>query len=173
MQDALQGVIGDRAGLQILDLGCGSGLAGLSIKPRAAQLVGVDLAPEMIELARARNIYDRLEVAEITAWLDQGETPFDLIMSCDCLIYFGDLSEITRAAARRLKPGGVFAMSMERGDRAPFHLADTGRYTHHPDHVREVAAKAGLTVARMDEAFLRLEYGVDVMGLFAVLAKPG
>lgn len=172
MQDALQGVIGDRAGLQILDLGCGSGLAGLSIKPRAAHLVGVDLAPEMIELARARNIYDRLEVAEITAWLDQGETPFDLIMSCDCLIYFGDLSEITRAAARRLKPGGVFAMSMERGDRAPFHLADTGRYTHHPDHVREVAAKAGLTVARMDEAFLRLEYGVDVIGLFAVLAKP-
>ena len=43
------------------------------IKPRAAELVGVDLSPEMIELARARNIYDRLEVAEITAWLDQGD----------------------------------------------------------------------------------------------------
>jgi predicted TPR repeat methyltransferase len=142
------------------------------VKGRAAQLTGVDLSPEMIELARARNIYDRLEVGEITAWLDQGETPFDLIMSCDCLIYFGDLSRIVAAAARRLGPGGLFAMSMERGNRPPFHLTDTGRYTHHPDHVREAAAKAGLEVARMDEAFLRMEYGEEVMGLFAVLVKP-
>ena len=79
-----------------------------------------------------------------------GRRPFDLIISCDCLIYFGDLSPIVAAAARRLKPGGVFAMSMERGNRYPFHLTDTGRYTHHPDHVREAAAKAGLAVAQIE-----------------------
>jgi predicted TPR repeat methyltransferase len=169
MQDAIKAVMGDRTGLTILDLGCGSGLAGMSVKARAAELVGVDLSPEMIALAGARNIYDKLEVAEITAWLDQGQTLFDLIISCDCLIYFGDLSRIVSAAARRLKQGGIFAMSMERGDRPPFHLTDTGRYTHHPDHVREVAAKAGLTVARMDESFLRMEYGEEVMGLYAVV----
>ena len=172
MQDALKPVIGDRAGLAILDLGCGSGLAGMSVRERAAELIGVDLSPEMIELARARNIYDRLEVAEITAWLDQGQSLFDLIISCDCLIYFGDLGRIAQSAARRLKPGGFFAMSMERGDRHPFHLTDTGRYTHHPDHVREAAAKSGLAVAQMDESFLRMEYGEEVMGLYAVLGKP-
>ena len=172
MQDALKPVIGDRAGLTILDLGCGSGLAGVSVRERAAELIGVDLSPEMIELARARGIYDRLELAEITAWLDQGQSLFDLIISCDCLIYFGDLGRIAQSAARRLKPGGFFAMSMERGDRHPFHLTDTGRYTHHPDHVREAAAKAGLAVAQMDESFLRMEYGEEVMGLYAVLGKP-
>ena len=164
MQDALKPVIADRTGLSILDLGCGSGLAGVSVRARAGELVGVDLSPEMIELARARGIYDRLEVAEITAWLDQCQTRFDLIISCDCMIYFGDLSRIVDAAARRLKPGGVFAMSMERGNRYPFHLTDTGRYTHHPDHVREAAAGAGLSVAQLNESFLRMEYGEEVMG---------
>jgi len=171
MQDALQAVIADRTGLSILDLGCGSGLAGVRMRPRAAELVGIDLSPEMIALARARGIYDRLEIAEITEWLGQGQTLFDLIISCDCLIYFGDLGRIVRAAADRLKPGGFFAMSMERGDRHPFHLTDTGRYTHHPDHVREVAAQAGLAVARMDDSFLRMEYGEEVMGLYAVLGR--
>ncbi|HEX4106098.1 MAG TPA: PqqD family peptide modification chaperone [Rhizomicrobium sp.] len=172
LQDGIRAVIGDRAGLTMLDLGCGSGLMGVNTKWRAADLTGVDLSPEMIELARARNIYDRLEVAEITGWLDEGEAPFDLIASSDCLIYFGDLGKIVTAAARRLKPGGLFAFSMERGNRFPFHLTDTGRYTHHPDHVREVAAQAGLEVAQVNEAFLRYEYGEEVMGLYTVLRKP-
>jgi predicted TPR repeat methyltransferase len=156
----------------MLDLGCGSGLMGVNTKWRAADLTGVDLSPEMIELARARNIYDRLEVAEITGWLDEGKTPFDVIVSSDCLIYFGDLGKIVASAARRLKPGGLFAFSMERGNRSPFHLTDTGRYTHHPDHVREVAAQAGFELAQLNEAFLRYEYGEEVMGLYAVLRKP-
>jgi len=60
---------------------------------------------------------------------------------------------------------------MERGNRYPYHLTDTGRYTHHPDHVRDVAANAGLTVAQLDENFLRMEYDEKVMGLYAVLGK--
>jgi predicted TPR repeat methyltransferase len=141
------------------------------VAKRAAELIGVDMSPEMIELARARNIYDRLDVAEITEWLDQGQTLFDLVISCDCLIYFGDLGPITHSGARRLKPGGFFAMSMECGDRYPFHLTDTGRYKHHPNHVRDVAASSGLTVVQLDESFLRMEYDEKVMGLYAVLSK--
>ena len=43
---------------------------------------------------------------------------------------------------------------------------------HHPDHVREVAAQAGFELAQLNEAFLRYEYGEEVMGLYAVLRKP-
>ena len=171
MLDAIRGAAGDCEGLAILDLGCGSGLVGARVSKRAAELTGVDMSPEMIELARARNIYDRLEVAEITEWLERDQTLFDLIISCDCLIYFGDLGPITRAAARRLKPGGFLAISMERGDSYPYHLTDTGRYTHHPDHVRDVAANSNLRVAKLDENFLRMEYDEKVMGLYAVLGK--
>ena len=136
LQELIRVEIGETGGLDILDLGCGTGLAGVGLKERAARLVGVDLSSEMIELARERGIYDQLEVAEITGWLDQTTAQFDLIVCCDCLVYFGDLLPVAAGAAKRLKPGGWFAFTTERGEKYPFHLADSGRYTHHPDHVR-------------------------------------
>jgi len=171
MSDAIHAVIPEPADLKILDLGCGSGLAGVTFRPWARELIGVDLSPEMLELAGKRNIYDRLEVGEITQWLKQGSETFDLIASCDVIIYFGDLRELVAAAKERLKPGAVFAFSMERGQTYPFRITDTGRYEHHPDHVREAAAAAGLKVAYLEDAFLRMEYGTPVTGLFAVLKK--
>jgi predicted TPR repeat methyltransferase len=127
LQELIRAEIGDAAGLEILDLGCGTGLAGEGLKERAARLVGVDLSSEMLELARERGIYDQLEVAEITGWLDQTTAQFDLIVCCDCLVYFGDLRPVAAGAARRLKPGGWFAFTAERGEKYPFHLADSGR----------------------------------------------
>jgi predicted TPR repeat methyltransferase len=173
IQELIRAAIGDAAGLDILDIGCGTGLSGVGLKERAAQLVGIDLSPEMIEVAQERDIYDQLEIAEITEWLDQTEGQFDLIVACDCLVYFGDLQPVAALAARRLKPGGCFAFTTERGEKYPFHLMDSGRYTHHPDHVRAIAASAGLTVARLEEGFLRTERGVEVTGLLALLRKAG
>ena len=172
LAEVITAAIGPKSGLAVLELGCGSGLAGLKLRPFAASLAGLDLSPEMLELARKRGVYDRLEQAEITAWLEAGTGKFDLIASCDCLIYFGDLRRITAAAARCLRPGGVFVITLERGNRFPFHLSDTGRYEHHPDHVRDAATASGLTVLRLDEAFLRYEYTAEVIGLFAVLQRP-
>jgi len=172
LEEAVNAAMESRGGLAVLDLGCGSGLAGMTFRKYAASLTGIDLSPEMIELSRARQIYDRLELAEITEWLAADTAQYDLIVSCDCLIYFGDLTAIASAALRRLKPGGVFAFSMERGARAPFHLTDTGRYSHHPDHVRAAALACGAQVAQLNESFLRFEYGEEVPGLYAVL-RPG
>jgi predicted TPR repeat methyltransferase len=141
------------------------------LKPWASVLVGVDLSPEMIALARNRNIYDRLEVSEITEWLGRSEERFDLIVACECLNYFGDLRTVISAAARRLNRNGILALTVERGDHHPFRLMDTGRYAHHPDHLRDAAAQCGMAVTRMDEGFLRLEYGAEVIGLYARLEK--
>jgi predicted TPR repeat methyltransferase len=173
IQELIRAESGDSKGLEILDIGCGTGLAGVGLKERAACLVGIDLSPEMIDVARERDIYDQLEIAEITEWLEQTEGQFDLIVACDCLVYFGDLQRVAALAARRLKRGGCFAFTTERGEKYPFHLADSGRYTHHPDHVREVAASAGLIVGRLEEGFLRTERGVEVTGLLALLRKVG
>jgi predicted TPR repeat methyltransferase len=173
IQELIRAEIGDAAGLDILDIGCGTGLSGVGLKERAACLVGIDLSPQMIEVAQERDIYDQLEIAEITEWLEQTEGQFDLIVACDCLVYFGDLQPVAAGVAKRLKPGGWFAFTTERGDKYPFHLTDSGRYTHHPDHVREVAAQAGLVVVRLEEGFLRTERGVEVTGLLALLRKAG
>jgi predicted TPR repeat methyltransferase len=172
MREAVKASTRHNGKLTILDLGCGSGLTGAAFKEFASNLIGVDLSAEMIELARARNVYDRLELGEINEWLAQGDELFDVIVTCDCLIYFGDLTNIVNAARRRLKPGGIFGFSLELGMREPFHLTDTGRYNHHPSHVRSVAANSNMNVEQLNEAFLRMEYGEEVKGLFAVLRHP-
>lgn len=45
LHDMITGVMGDRHDLIVADIGCGSGLAGLQVKPHAAHLTGVDLSP--------------------------------------------------------------------------------------------------------------------------------
>jgi len=171
LHELLKQVFGERRGLSVLELGCGSGLAGLRLKELAAKMAGVDLSPEMIELARARNIYDRLEIAEITQWLGSNQEEFDLIAACDCLIYFGDLRQVIVPGVKGLAPGGVLAFTVERGAQYPFRLTDNGRFTHSAQHIREVAADAGLEVVRLDEGYLRMEYGEEVIGLLVALRK--
>src|SRR6266699_5748647 len=56
LAEGITSVIWEAGGLAVLDLGCGSGLAGMRLKKWAGQMVGVDLAPQMIELAAKRNI---------------------------------------------------------------------------------------------------------------------
>jgi predicted TPR repeat methyltransferase len=166
----LEPLLAGRTGLSVLDLGCGTGLSGLMLKTWAGQMTGVDLSPEMAEKARARAIYDRVEVAELTNWLARDPARYELIVACDTLIYFGDLAPVMTAVKARLKDKGLFAFSVERGD-AGYRLTDSGRYVHTKDHIGAAAAQAGLTPLRVEEGFLRMEYGNEVTGLFAVLRK--
>ena len=169
---AIHDVVGDRQLPSVLELGCGTGLFGQLLKPRALRLVGIDLSPEMVATAAERGLYDQLEVAEITRWLDDCRQTFDLIVACDTLIYFGDLNQVVGRAVKLLRPGGAIAFSVERTDSAPFRLTDSGRYAHHPDHLRHVAESAGLRVACLREEYMRMEYGEEVIGQFAVMVLP-
>ena len=169
LHDAASAALGTRDRLDVLDLGCGTGLSGERWRARAASLVGVDLSDEMIIRARARGVYDRLETAEITRWLTGNSTDrFDLVIACDALIYFGDLAQVIEPAAGRVAPGGLLAFTVERGDTHPFRLADSGRFTHHPDHVSGATTAAGLMLLCLDEAVVRYEYGEPVTALIAV-----
>jgi predicted TPR repeat methyltransferase len=164
--------------LAILDLGCGTGLNGVGLRPRAGYLAGIDLSPGMLALAKERGVYDFLQESEIVRWLEdqagngQVSNLFDLITACDCLEYFGDLARVVQGAASRLRPGGWFACTVERGERYPHALVETGRYTHHERHIREAAAACGLEVRLLEAGFLREEAGAPVTGLYAVLYKP-
>lgn len=166
------------SGLVILDLGCGTGLNGMGLRPRAGYLAGIDLSPRMLALAKERGIYDLLEESEIVRWLEDqagnGHAPalFDLITACDCLEYFGDLMRVVQGVASRLRPGGWFGFTVECGESYPHTLMETGRYTHHERHIREAAAAFGLEVGLLEEGFLREEAGAPVTGLYTVLHKP-
>ena len=176
LSEAIDTEFSGRTDLTILDLGCGTGLSGAMLRPRAAHLDGIDLSPEMVAKAHDRKLYESLEVAEITAWLDAAARRpmrYDLIVACDTLIYFGDLGQVVTPAARLLADGGAIAFSVERGDEPPYRLTDSGRYVHHRQHIAEVAAASGLEIAHHREAYLRMEYGEEVIGHVVVLhAKP-
>jgi predicted TPR repeat methyltransferase len=171
LEELIQSQLGDSPELEILDLGCGTGLAGMVMRPRAARLTGIDLSPEMIERARERGIYDRLVIAEINGWLASAQDSFDLIVACDTLVYFGDLTQVGKLAAKALKPSGCFAFTVERGETYPHRLTDSGRYAHHPDHIRTVAEAAGFAAISVEEGFLRMEGGQEVIGLIVLLKK--
>lgn len=172
LYEALTSAIGQQTELDILDLGCGTGLSGLLLRRRAGRLSGVDLSQRMIDQAHTRGIYDELATDEITHWLSTDtHRQFDVIAACDCLIYFGDLRQVIVPARRRLRRDGVFVFTTERGEQAPFGLTDSGRYAHHRTHVSEVAAAAGLCVHQLEESVLRYEYGEPVVGLVGVLRR--
>lgn len=155
----------------VLELGCGTGLAAAGLRPRARTLTGIDLSPQMLDHARATGAYDDLIVAEITSWLARADESFDLIVACDTLVYFGDLRQVLVPAAPRLRDAGLLAFTVERGTRPPFTLTDSGRYAHTAAHIREAASDAGLSVVSVTEGFLRQEYGEPVIGLVNVLRR--
>lgn len=173
LMDALAGLmVKERGTLEVLDLGCGTGLAGEFVRPWARRMCGVDLSPEMVELARYKGIYDELHIAEVTTWLRKSSRLYDLVIACDVLVYFGDLSEVMAGAARVLATDGLFAFTVEQGDH-DVKLTDSGRYSHNADYVRCVAQLAGFDVAVLRPSVLRMENGNQVIGLVVVVRKNG
>ena len=173
LYDAVSGALPRSGTLDVLDLGCGTGLCGSLLRPIARHLVGVDLSPKMLSLAAARGLYDQLNCAELTEWLATSRT-FDLVMAADVLCYFGDL-ELAFARIRAvLTPGGCFACSLEaapEGEGAstqPFVLCPHGRYQHQRDYIEGALARAGLQTVRVSQAVLRYERKEPVVGHLVV-----
>ena len=153
----------------VLDLGCGTGLCAPRLRPRARSLAGVDLSERMLGKARAAGLYDRLECADITAFLARESAAFDLVVAADVFVYFGDLAEVFAQVKRALRPGGTFCFSTETCDGEGFVLQASNRYAHAPGYLRALARAQGFEVALLEAAPLRLENGVAIVGQVAVL----
>ncbi|MDE2354909.1 MAG: tetratricopeptide repeat protein, partial [Betaproteobacteria bacterium] len=157
--------------LDVLDGGCGTGLCGPMLAPYARHLAGVDLSPGMVAKAEARNLYNTLTVAELTAYLQQHPQAFDLVALADTLIYFGDLSDILAASAGSLRAGGHLAFTVESTqENHSFELGPSGRYRHRCDYLAQVLASSGFALLEMQEVVLRREFCQPTSG-FGVLAR--
>ena len=166
--------------LDVLDAGCGTGLCGPLLAPFARRLVGVDLSEGMLAHAREKNIYDALIKAELTEYLRDNSKAFDLIVSADTLVYFGDLESVLAAATEALRPNGLLAFTLELmvgGEaRVDYRLEFHGRYSHARAYVERllVAARLQPEILRGE---LRMESGAPVAGLVirakkSVAARP-
>ena len=118
---AIRAVIGDVGGLRALDAGCGPGfmLAYLA-ENGAAEIIGVDISPRMINLARRRIDAggDRSGASLYVADLAQPmpflqDAHFDLVTSSLAIDYVCDWSAPFGEFARILKPGGRLVFSVQ------------------------------------------------------------
>lgn len=101
----LDPLYGARHDLRILDAGCGTGGSALFLR-RYGQVVGLDLAPEAIELSALRPT-GQLARGSVLA-LPFADESFDLVTSFDVLYHRGvpDESTALREVYRLLRPGG-------------------------------------------------------------------
>ena len=155
----------------VLDLGCGTGLAGAAFRPHCDWLVGVDLSPAMLAQARAKGHYDRLVEGEVAAFLASEATAkarYHLIVAADVFMYLDDLAPVLTAAAQVLAPSAMIAFSVETHDGDGVLLRETLRYAHDASHVRTALAAAGLKLVSLEPAATRTEKNVPVPGMIAV-----
>jgi predicted TPR repeat methyltransferase len=156
----------------MLDLGCGTGLAGAAFRPHVDWLAGVDLSPKMIELARQKGLYDRLAVADIAHYLaEQNDAAFHLVIAADVFAYVADVAAVCAAVARVLAPGGLFAFTVETHDGDGAIVGAKMRYAHGEKFIRGSIGDAGLTLVDLTRASSRTENRVPVPGLLAVARR--
>ena len=107
------------AGLEVLDVGCGTGIASRQMAQRGAKVLGVELAPRMAEIARGHGV--EVEIAAFEGWDAAGRT-FDRVTSAQAWHWL-DLPAATAKAASVLRPGGRLGLIWNAGYQ-PDDLAD-------------------------------------------------
>lgn len=181
---ALRAMAGDVAGRDVLDLGCGTGAMSELLGPMGARITAVDLAPQMVDRARARLAGTpgivRLDAMDAQA-LDLPSASFDLVVAALSLMFCPDHPAAFAEVHRVLRPGGRLVMacwgradqceSVTVGrvaaafaDRRPPEGTPGGQALGDPDHLRALLEGAGFTDIEMTSRRMRLRYpGPDAM----------
>lgn len=156
---------------RVLDLGCGTGLAGPALAAPGRILTGVDLSPGMLDKARRLGCYATLIEDEVVAFLARDADIYDLIVGADLLIYFGGLTALFEGIARRLTAGGLCALSVETIEAGDILHLPSGRFAHGLDYVEREGAKVGLGILRIEPTIIRLDANKPAEGALLLLEK--
>lgn len=166
--------VGDPAGLDVLDLGCGTGRHAIGLAQSGATVTAIDFSSRMLDTARQKPGAEgvRFLVHDLHDALPFGAN-FDLVVSGLVLEHLNDLAPFFREVNRVLRPGGRAVVSsihpamFLRGSRARFTDPETGELVQpgsvpHPmgDCVMS-AVRAGLRLIDITEHAPDLEFAGD------------
>ncbi len=156
---------GKLQGRKVLDVGCGGGLLAEAMARKGAEVTGLDLADELLQVARLHALEAGvavnyvLETAEAHAESHAGE--YDAITCMEMLEHVPDPTAVIAALGRLVKPGGdVFVSTLNRtlkayalavvGAEYVLRLLPTGTHTYEkfirPSELRQWSRAAGLAV---------------------------
>ncbi len=158
--------------LAILDAGCGTGLCAPLLRPYARTLHGVDLSPGMLAESKKKKAYNHLTRSDLASIGTLPAGPFDMIVSSDVLVYFGDLAPVLTNFASIIRPGGWLILTLELTEHPRgWTLHPSGRHKHDPAYLKSALQAAGFTAPKTRiDGDLRHEFGAPVRG-FAVAAQ--
>jgi ubiquinone/menaquinone biosynthesis C-methylase UbiE len=95
----------------LLDAGCGSGMFSSMAIDAGAQVIGIDAAPGLLEIARQRNPQNNFMEEDLEA-MPFANNSFDLVTGFNSFQYAGNFSKALAEAHRVLKPGGILVLAI-------------------------------------------------------------
>ncbi len=118
------------AGLPVLDVGCGGGLLSEALAKAGAQVTAIDLAPELVKVARLHTLESGVQVdyqvKAVEALAAERPGSFGAITCMEMLEHVPDPAAIVAACATLLRPGGRLFLSTLNRTPAAFALAIVG-----------------------------------------------
>lgn len=108
-------VLGDVAGKDVLELGCGAAQWSISLAKLGAQPVGLDLSPRQLEHAREAMATADVDFPLVEASAEDvplDDASFDIVFCDHGAFNFADPMRLVPECARLLRPGGLLAFSM-------------------------------------------------------------
>ncbi len=122
LNPARLGYVRDRSflrGARVLDVGCGAGILSEALAREGAEVIALDLAPELIDIAQLHLLESGLKVdyrlSAVEALAEEMLASFDAITCMEMLEHVPDPASILRACASLLKPGGkLFVSTLNR-----------------------------------------------------------
>lgn len=109
------GVLGDVAGLDVLELGCGAAQWSIALTRRGARCVGLDASTRQLEHARRNLAQAGMEFPLVHSSAESvpfDDAAFDVVFCDHGAIGWSDPLVLVPEAARVLRPGGLLAFSM-------------------------------------------------------------
>jgi SAM-dependent methyltransferase len=159
---------------RILDLGCGTGWTTEFLHRSHYDVVGVDIASEMIELAR--QVPDRRAIEFVVGDYESldGLGPFDAVIFFDALHHADDERAALQAAFRVLVPGGLVICSEPGRDH---HITPESQRAIHEFGVNEKEMPPSHIIRLADEIGFRsgraLPYPFDILDLLDLITPHG
>jgi 2-polyprenyl-6-hydroxyphenyl methylase/3-demethylubiquinone-9 3-methyltransferase len=118
------------AGKRVLDVGCGGGLLAEGMARRGARVIGIDLAPEALAVARLHAVESGVGVeyrhVAVETLAETEPESFDLVTCLEMLEHVPDPAAIVAALARLVRPGGHVVCSTINRNARSFALAIVG-----------------------------------------------